>query len=277
MIESSEPPADEDFPRSQRWLAAIANLVLLGLFVYFPFRVVPRALGNPDLPLWGRLPLFALSGLCLCLFLWLAYSLLRRKWKTGRFLLTRADAATKRAETLSRIGAGKPFWPQARYFALPAILSAVILCFAFGLFGLGLSECQCDDHLARNSLFGLAALVFALSLVWPIKMILRKRKTGFFLPSEAEIAKALEACAKPKLRQKILLPTIYWANAILFTVSALRHSGQQPTGFFSPWFLAAIWWFAAAIWTWRYFGPSTAQCAISIAPTAPRDKPSKSS
>lgn len=114
--------------RRRAWGFAVL-LVLLGFLVYFSFQVARATLTNSGTSLWVRAPLFTASALMMVFALVVVAGPFRRKLKTGRFFLTPVESAAKQAEYRSLMGAGKPFRPQAKFWAFPLIALSVLAVF----------------------------------------------------------------------------------------------------------------------------------------------------
>jgi len=253
----------------QRLLSYLFLLFCLGVLVYLSVRSAQLAFELSDMSWWIRGPFLAVSGLLAYLALHLAASLIRRKWKTGRFLLTRSEAAARQAEYRSRMGGGKPFWPQARFWILPFLLIFVLL-------GLGIvaivAAFYCGPFSRPNLilLFVGAPLLLALPSWFFYKSIRRKLKSGSFLPSEQELEDGRARCAQPKsLRRRIALAAAWWLIAIVQTGSAIsRH--HRPG---EAWVVVAVMWLLAMVWTKQIFRPSSPQCALPAASQEPPSLP----
>jgi hypothetical protein len=272
MTESGEPKTT-DYTLRQRIISVLVIFFLAAALAYIAVKLTLLALLLSDLSLWIRVPLFALSGLLLFGALWLAWSPLRRKWKTGRFLMTRAESAAKQAEYRAKMGAGKPFWPQAGFWVLP--LGFIVFFLGLGILAIvaATSICGCNDKDSYRIaiLLWLAAVILLALPGWFLyKAIRRKLKSGSFLPSEEELDAARARCRKPrKLWQRILPAVMWWFVAILWTDMAIG----RPHHWSSAWMVAGISWLTALIWTWQLFRPSPPQCALSIAPEEPTEPP----
>jgi hypothetical protein len=272
MTESGEPKTT-DYTLRQRIISVLVIFFLAAALAYIAVKLTLLALMLSDLSLWIRVPLFVLSGLLLFGALRLVYTPLRRKWKTGRFLMTRAESAAKQAEYRAKMGAGKPFWPQAGFWVLP--LGFIVFFLGLGILAIvaATSICGCNDKDSYRIalLLWLAAVILLALPGWFLyKAIRRKLKSGSFLPSEEELNAARARCRKPrKLRQRILTAALWWFIAILWTDMAIG----RPHHWSSAWMVAEISWLAALIWTWQIFRPSTPQCALSIAPEEPTKPP----
>jgi hypothetical protein len=255
-----------EFTLRQRLTSYLFLLFWLGVLVYLSVRSAQLAFEFSDLSWWIRGPFLAMSGLLAYLALYLAVSLTRRKWKTGSFLLTRSEAAARQADHRRHLGAGKPFWPQARFWILPFLLFFVLLVLGI----VAIVAAFCFHLFSRPNLILLfvgAPLLLALPSWFLYKSIRRKLKTGSFLPSEEELDEARARCAQPKsLRQRITLAAVWWFSAILWTDLAIGRQHRQG----SAWVTAGMMWVAALVWTWQVFRPSPSQCAL---PAAPQEQP----
>lgn len=273
MTETGERQAAVDFTLRQLLFGGLVLIFLIAALAYLSVKLAQLALMFSDLPLWIRGPLFTIAALLMFGALRLAWSPLRRKWKTGRFLLTRAESAAKQAEYRAKMGAGKPFWPQAGFWILPLGFIAILLGLGFLAIVAATSICGCND---KNSywlailLWLLAAALLALPGWFFYKTIRRKLKSGSFLPSEEELAAARARCAKPKkLRVRIISSVLWWFVAIVWTDIAIGRSLHRS----SAWVVAGLSCLAALIWTWQIFRPSPPRCALSIAPDEPLSPP----
>lgn len=272
MTESGEPKTT-DYTLRQRIISVLVIFFLAAALAYIAVRLALLALMLSDLSLWIRVPLFVISGLLLFGALRLVYTPLRRKWKTGRFLMTRAESAAKQAEYRTKMGAGKPFWPQAGFWVLP--LGFIVFFLGLGILAIvaATSICGCNDkdsYRIAILLWLVAVILLALPGWFFYKAIRRKLKSGSFLPSEEELDAARARCRKPrKLWQRILPAVMWWFVAILWTDMAIG----RPHHWSSAWMVAGISWLTALIWTWQLFRPSPPQCALSIAPEEPTEPP----
>jgi hypothetical protein len=280
MTEIGEHKATQDYTPRQRLTSGFFSVFMIGLMAYFAVRSARYGLVSSDESRWLRVPQFVFSGLMALAAGWWAFTLLRRKWTTGRFLLTRAEGLAKMAEHRSKMGAGKPLGPQAKYWVVPLVLMAILVALGIGV--LVLSTCTCSDGSQfplrlRLLIWALAATLMCLPGWFLFKSIRRRLKTGSFLPSEEELAKGRAKCATPKpLKQRILVAGLNWLVAILWTFSAIRgHHSQSQT--FPPWVVAALWWFVAAIWTWQVFRPAKPRCGLSITPEEQPKEPQAAS
>jgi hypothetical protein len=265
-------PAQECTPRQKR-AAGFATVLVPAALVF-----VSAATGRAFLAIWHELPwiggpLVAVSASLMFLAAWLIVFPLRRKWKTGRFLAPRAEVMAKHAARWSKIGAGKPFWPQSVYVLFPMILSAVLIAFGVVLINVSLS-CICPGETSRVpqiALLAMAALLFCLPGLLLFNIIRRKVKTGSFLVSPEELAKARARCANPRsLKQRILAAGLWWLIAGTWTFLALKHRHSASPDVFPPWMLATITWVPALLLTWRMFRPPAPQCAFPDFPDEPR-------
>jgi hypothetical protein len=213
-----------------------------------------------------RVSLLSLAAVLMVPPIYMAASLGARKWKTGRFLLTREEAAAKRAEVFGKMGAGKPFGPQAWIWVFPVVFGAMFL-------GLGILAIVGAVVVGGSSVpFGIVfSAVAALLLFIPGRMVFkaiqRKLKSGSFLPSVEEIDKVRANRAKPGKRwQWILAAGLAWLNVVIWTVNPfLQHSRHRPP-FGLTWMPAVMWWLTALIWTWQAFRKTPPQGEFPIKP-----------
>ncbi|MDR3725597.1 MAG: hypothetical protein P4K86_01010 [Terracidiphilus sp.] len=259
----------QEFTLRQRLISYIFLFFGLGVLAWMSVRSAQLAFELSDLSWWIRGSFLAVSGLLAYLALYLAVSLIRRKWKTGRFLLTGSEVVARQAEYRSRLGAGKPFWPQARYWILPFLLIFVLL--ALGTLAIVAAFCFGPSSQPKLLLLLVSAALLLAVPFWSLcKAIRRKLKTGSFLPSEQELDAWRARCAKPKsLRQRIALAAVWWFSAILWTDIAIGRQHRQG----SAWVAAGVTWVAALMWTWQAFRPSPSQCALPAAPQEPPTPP----
>ena len=273
MTGTGERPATTDFTLRQRLFGVFALLFLIGALAYLSVKVAQLALALSDTSLWISVPLFALSSLLIFGALRLAWSPLRRKWKTGRFLLTRTESAAKQAEYRAKMGAGKPFWPQAGFWIVPLVFIAILLVLGILAIVAATSICGCNDkhfYWLAFLLWLLAATLLAFPGWFFYKAIRRKLKSGSFLPSEEELAAARARCRKPKsLRQRITTAALWGFVAIIWTDMAIG----RPHHWSSAWIVVGISSLTALIWTWQIFRPSPPQCSPSILPDEPQKPP----
>jgi hypothetical protein len=273
MTKSGEKPAAADFTSRQRLFGVFALLIIIGGLAFISVKLAQLALTLSDLSLWIRGPFFALAALMIFSALRLAWSPLRRKWKTGRFLMTRAESVAKQAEYRAKMGAGKPFWPQAGFWVLP--LGFIAFFLGLGILAIvgAVYICGCNDkdsYRLAILLWLVAAALLSLPGWFLYKAIRRKLKSGSLLPSEEELAAARARCAKPKkLWQRILPAVLWWFVAILWTDMAIGRSHHQSSAFM----VAGLSWLTAMIWTWQVFRPSPPQCSLSILPDEPQTPP----
>ena len=275
MTENGEPTT-KDYTLRQRIIAVLVNVFLAAGLAFISIKLAQLALALSELSLWIRGPFFALAALMFFGALYMAYTPLRRKWKTGRFLLTRAESIAKQAEYRAKMGAGKPFWPQAGFWVLPLGFIAFFLGLGILAIVAAVSICGCNDKDSYRIaiLLWLAAVILLALPGWFLfKAIRRKLKSGSFLPSEEELAAARARCRKPrKLWQRITTAALWWFVVIIWTDMAIgRHHHWS-----SAWMVAGISLLAALIWTWQIFRPSPPQCALSVVPdeqSAPREAP----
>jgi len=273
----SEEQAQDFTPRQQRQRAAVILLVLGVLtFCAVQFAIAATAFTS----WWLKVPNLLIATLFTCAVVAWSFSLLRRKWTTGRFLASRAETRAKIAEIQNRQRAGNPFWQWAIHLVIPAIVCAVFIGVAVVV--VRFASCFCGDGLflrQRIVLYAAGAALLFLGGYGLFHIIRRRVKTGSFRPSPEDLSKTRAKCAATKsLRQRILAAGMWCSIAAIWTGLAFRHPHNDPGGF-SPWFLPVIAWFAAILYTWQVFRPSMPVCALSEEPDesqTPPDVPSQS-
>jgi hypothetical protein len=259
---SGELGVPESQARPKRIAAILLLIVLLGGFPYLSVEAAKIALHISEGALWLRLSLWTIAAFLMAIPVWLAFVMLRRKITTGRFLLNRTESAALRAERLSRMGAGKPFWPQAGIWVAPLLFSAFFLCLGVLAIG-GAISFGPSAWKPFVALLVLAALFLFIPSQMIFKAVRRKLRTGNYLPSEEELAAARSRCGNPQpLWQRVLVPSLMLLNAVLQTSTAVRrfHGGHGSFGYSVV--IACLWWAMSAIWIWRGFRPQ--QCAIPV-------------
>lgn len=254
-----------DFTPRQRVRGLVVLTLVCALCGYLSVSLVRYVWADPTMPLVVRAAVIALCSLLLAVVAYLAGGVVVRRIRTGRFFLTRDEVRMKNAETRDRLGAGKPFWPQARVWMIGWICLAMLS--AFGIAALVAAARFCECSLKDTILLACLGLAFlAVPLWYAFRIIRRKVTTGSFLPSQQDWDKARAQCGRPQpLRQRIVLAGMYWIVALLWTWTA--HHGSHRSVMGSVWVAPALWWFMAAVWTWQVFRPRAAQCAID--PGAP--------
>jgi hypothetical protein len=235
---------------------------MLGYASYETLRLAWR--DHASLGLLFAIPLSLFAVLMLALAAWIVIAPLRRKLKTGKFLLSRTESARKAAENWSKYGAGKPLRPQIWLLLVPALLSLLPLWIASLLIQAIVCDCV-PTRWGKGALILLIAVLIGCGLAYPFVLIRRKLRTGSFLPSQEELAKRRAKCAAPRpLRTRILMAGIWVFNATVWTYSAISHMHRPHSDWSSPLFTAGATWFAAAIWTWQVFRQQKSQCALPL-------------
>jgi hypothetical protein len=262
MSEAATQQNPPDSTSRQRIFGFIILSVVCALAAYLSYSLASFAWADRQMPVVLRGAMLTLSLLFLLGAVWLSAIVLVRRFRTGRFFLTRAETLAQRAEIRERMGAGKPFWPQARYWLPAWIFLAILAVFGVAVLIEAFRFCRCSlTGTLLLAVLGLALL--ALPGWYVFKAVRRKYKTGSFLPSQEEFDQALATCARPKpVRHRILLAAMYWIAALIWTGAALSRHTHNHAAFGSPWVLPAMWWLIAAIWTLRVFLPRSAQCGF---------------
>jgi hypothetical protein len=270
----NQPKTDGSGTSGRHWFGFLNLLILSSLALYFACDLMRIGFSDADNPLWFKAISATFSLLVLVAMAVLAAVLVRRKIGTGSFLASSEEIRSSRARFEAKVGAGKPFWPQAGYWLLPAFFIAIFLVADVGIVLLAVNFLGCDWKLtATFGFIGLCLLSLPGYVVFTF--IRRKARTGSFLPSQEEMKANRAKCAQPKpLRTRILLAICYLLPAVLFTCSALSHA--HTTG--SPlhrWILAVIWWWIAGVWIWQVFRPASVcrpDPALSISPDAVKNE-----
>lgn len=246
----------DEYSLKQLWVGVVFLALLIGGMGLFAVKLALLAVGTGDLPrLWrGMLMAFAaIVGFVPLILLW---TLGKRKFTTGRFLLGPSEARRRRAETMQKLGAGKPLRPQMGFWLLPLGLSVFLLASAGAILAERSSWCDCDPRV-RHLFYGLAGYLAAMGLIYPVLCGWRKLRTGHFLPSNEKIQARMARCGKPKPKwQRVIMPVIFGVDALIFTYKPIH----QPHPSASTWIVAALWWVAALLWTKQAIRPSKRQC-----------------
>ena len=221
-----------------------------------------------------RLQLLALFSLLVFFYLLLIIVLLRRKWTTGRFILTREESMAKQEAVWNKLGAGKPFRPQAKYYAVLVILLLIFPVLAI------LPHSILKNFGGRPPLFLLILFIVLIATIlalpaWVIlKMIRRKLKTGSVLPSQEEIANARARSRKPQpLWIRIVAAAMNVLAAEIMTLVPVMSYLQHRTPDYFWCGMAVFWWFLAAFWIRQVFRPIQPLCALPEALEEPKRSP----
>jgi hypothetical protein len=262
VSESGIQQGISDYSAGQRIRGIIVAGIVLAISAFFSFQLTRLAWTDAKMPVALRASALTFSALLFAVVAWVFGTLIVRRIRTGRFFLTLAEVRAKRAQAFDRVGAGKPFWPQARFWLLGWSFLAILA--AFGVATLVAAALVRDGGRTGTILLAAIGLVLLVLPGWfAFKAVRRKLKTGNFLPSQEEIDRSRSRCAQPKpLRQRVLVAVMYWIVALLFTGSALSRHSHDHSAFGSPWVLPAMWWAVAVIWTLQIFQPRASQCAI---------------
>jgi thiol-disulfide isomerase/thioredoxin len=271
--ESSNNQAEWAFARRQR-VALGVLIVFIPVLVFFSVFIFKTVNGVHSFAI--SFPLLLIVGSLVLLFLSLPVVLLRRKWTTGRFTVTRAEAMARQEAMWNKLGAGKPLRPQIWFVMGPIILLAVLALVAivpiYFLSRLGGPP--------PRFLLVLIVVFFAISLAfvasYAFKTIRRKLKTGSFLPSQEEIAKIRARSRKPQsLKMRIFMAAAYLLVAEMMTatpiIEYLRHGSVDG---FQGW-MPALWWFLYAFMVFLAVRPIRPICAAPDALEEPEKRPVK--
>jgi hypothetical protein len=263
----SEAATQQNLPEPasrQRILGLIVLSVVCALAAYLSYSLASLAWTGRQMLLVLRGALLALSLLFLVGAVWLPATVIVRRIRTGRFFFTPAETAAKRARIRERMGAEKPFWPQARIWLPGWIFLSILAVFGVAVLTEAFRFCQCGLTPALL-LAALGVTLLALPGWYAFKAARRKVKSGSFLPSQQDFDQARAKCAQPKpLRQRILLAGLYWIVALMWTWSAFERHRPYHGLFGSASGAAAMWWVAAAVWTFQVFRPRAPQCSLDL-------------
>lgn len=264
----------EDRPR-QQWAGFILVVVLLGALASFSVKLAKDALefSSP----WMSVPFLVLAGLMICLAVLPVVLLLRRKRKTGRFFLTRAEHERRFEERLNKLAAGEPPWPRA-WWIVPAAVLAVLLCMTIPAIALMNSNSfgQSSPH-ERTFLWVLIAIIFLFTAMLMYKPIMRGLRPGSYRLSEAEVNKIRARMRKPQpLGQSILMANVMAMNAGVF--STLLFEGQIPNRLPNAlgWGAVVFMWIVAGASIWQVFRPSKPLITTPEFPEESQRNPKKS-
>ena len=209
---------------------------------------------------WLRGVGFLFSALVFCGALLMPAAGLRRKWKTGRFLPLPVGAEGRRTEVYTKMEAGKPFRPRAKY---RIYLIVVLVLFCGGSLGAAVEAVHLflRSGLRTPAIVGFigASLLLFVAVRAIYLAIRRKRKSGSYFVSPEDLESARAKNIKPKsLSRRVVLVAGYCVTAVALTFSAVaaRHRGS-PEWFGSElWFQAALLWAVAILGAWQAFRPS---------------------
>jgi hypothetical protein len=267
MSEQQKQDNPKEFTVRQRSVGVVVLSIVVLLLVGLSFHLTRLAGDLFCCSKWIGGLVLVLAALLWIPVLMFVVPPIRRKFTTGRFLLTREESSAKRLEMWSRIGAGKPFWPQAWLWSLWGMIVAVT---AVG--GVLLIIAALNVRAKVGAASGLLLVAGVCFLFLPTTMLFkavrRRLKTGSILPSEEELAVARARCRKPtSLKMRVLTAALWWLIAIVWTDSAL---GSMHKPFYSSeslithWLAAVMNWLVAAIWTVQVFRPTKTQCAPGV-------------
>lgn len=250
--------APADYPVRSRILILLLLLSFLaGAMGYSAWQTACLALQPGNTPAGARALLLFLALLLVSLPAYILGAMVRRKWRTGRFFLSRSESAALRAARLRRMGAGKPFRQQAGdwsthliVLAIPCILASLLLIWGVDAFAV------LDTRKLSLFLFA-ASVLLLLPPGWvALRMLRRRQKTGFYLPSEQELAASQLKWGTPQsLRRRIFAAVLNSVVAVIWIQHAYRHLHRSHQIDYSDWGAALAWCAIASIWVWQIFRP----------------------
>jgi hypothetical protein len=202
------------------------------------------ALTAPGIAWVFRGLMLAVAASLFGIWFWVAWTLVKRRVTTGRFMLGLEEARRRREEQMSRIGAGRPLRPQLGYWLLPLGVSAWLLTAAGAIVWEKAAWCDCEPRVVWM-LRGLAAALAILGLIYPGMCVWRKATTGYFLASNERMRARLARVGKPVQKWQQASMAVLWTfMAIVQTYMVLNRPHPRATG----WFVVAAFWFAAVMW-----------------------------
>lgn len=268
--ESSSQRAERDYARFQEFgfgllIVFIPALVFFSVKMVDSFRVITSFKMLP--------PLLVIFGLLVFLYLFVGIELLHRKWTTGRFLVTRAETMAKQDAMWSKLGADKPLRPQLWYVILPVILLAVLSVLAILPVSLLNSPGKLPHYILILTIVLIASILY-LPAWYVFKTIWRKLKTGSFLLSQEEIAKARTRRRTPQpLWLRIFTASMSVLAAEIMTIIPVMDYLQHKSPDYFWWGVAVFWWFMAAIMIRQVFRPIQPLSALAEELEEPQTKP----
>jgi len=270
VSEPESQQAERDFIHRQRVGLGVV-VVLTAFMILFSVLLVKLA----KVTAWNGFPVVILTlwGVVVCLYLYVIATMLHRKWTTGRFMMSRVEAAAKQTEIWSRIGAGKPLWPQRWYLFFSVFFLAIPVVLAIEFVYLFRIPGQPWPYPLIPILI-LVVVLIAVSVWFIFKAIRRELKTGSLLLSQEEIAKLRVRTRKPQsLRFRILLAN-FWAflaGSIAFSPISthIRHHASSSI----LWVLSPAYGIIAACYIWQVFHPTNQLSAVTDVPEEPQKNP----
>lgn len=275
MNGSGKEQAERSFIRRQR-LAFGMLAVFTPFLVYFCVKLVKFSV---EIPWPGmRIPMLALMGLVIFLYLLIIGLLLRRRLRTGHFFLTRSEILAEHEQVWNKMGAGKPLKPQAKYYVPLVILLAVFPVMAIMPLTLLRGPLGPIPRFLQISIVAFIAAILSLPGWFLFKTIRRKLSSGSFLPSQEEIAKTRARSRKPQpLWSRILWACMMWTLAGMFTSNLIIDHLRLSSPNTLHCVLAASFWIFAIFWLWQVFHPIKPVGALLEEEQEPQKKDMKTS
>jgi len=238
----------ESRERSRKTVVMISLLlILVSAAVLSSFVLLGKiALTSPGIAWVFRGLMLTVAASLFGIWFWLAWTLVKRRVTTGRFMLGLEEARRRREDQISKLGAGKPLLPQLGYWLLPLGVSAWLLTAAGAIVWEKAAWCDCEPRVVWM-VWGLAAALAALGLIYPGICIWRKATTGYFLASNERIRARMARVGQPAQKWQPMSLAVLWTfMAIVQTYMTLNRPHPRASG----WFVVAAFWFAAAMWFW---------------------------
>jgi hypothetical protein len=262
MYDEGGERADGEYAVWHQWLGAGIFLGLLAMLVFASVKLAEVALkfSSP----WMSVPLLVLAGLVTIGAFTPVVLLLRRRWKTGRFMPTRAERMRRFEERMNNLEAGKPVGSEAMQWLVLGILVTVVLCVAIPAIALlnNMGAGQLS-HGERTLVRSLLIVLFVMPAGVLYQQIRRKLKTGSFRLSKEEVAKIRARLYKPQsLGRRILTVNVMALSVGIFTaqpiLDLLRHRAPNPLS----WVAAIAWGGIAFMMIVQVFRPAKLLLAL---------------
>jgi hypothetical protein len=209
----------------------------LGVLIYLTAVFTRYALEPSPFPLWTRLPLFIGPAIMALLSVWFVY----------KFVQLRTKDAAKRAGREYKLSPRAALWANADEWAIPILMSFFAFGISYAFFALAFEVRMRPDLVWLRNLLIISGVCFLpLSMIWPIRAIRRKRKSGSFIPTQKDID-----AREPKQLWKRKMAAGLWSFvAVWVTIVATLKNHDRVFA----WVLAVFFWALAAwsIWEIRH-------------------------
>jgi hypothetical protein len=242
-MEESSGASVDTFSLAKRLFLVAGTVLIFGSILFFTFTFTQHALAPSSLPLWVRLPLFAFPAMLAVVAVWFGFQL---------YLLWARNSARKSGEAFNV----SPFWSDVQAWAPPVLFTVIAITMAFSAFAFAAFAARFSSPTVRQLqwLMVFTGMVFIpLSLIFPIKLLRRRLRTGKFLLTRDEETASRKHARRPKsLKKRITAVTLTLFLALLETYLALASDHHRTVS----WVLAILWWYLVAITSWELVLPS---------------------